>query len=129
MLKFTYTETGIYLERLEQSVEELITLRVVLALRVGEQIFIEPGSAAFLLPADLPGLSRLKAALQQESAERMSVYACDREYVEVSLQGTWMSSQSDSAEGVFAVAMGERTELRLLKLWQESQTCSSYLRR
>jgi len=50
MLKLTYTETGFNLERLAQSPEQLVALRVVLAMRVGQSISVEPSTAAFLLP-------------------------------------------------------------------------------
>jgi hypothetical protein len=66
MLKLTYTETGFTLERLAQSPEQLVTLRVMLAMRVGESICIEPSTAAFLLPVDLIGISLCEEATIRE---------------------------------------------------------------
>ncbi|MEM9926593.1 MAG: alr0857 family protein, partial [Cyanobacteria bacterium P01_D01_bin.50] len=59
MLKLTYTENSFYLELLTQSVEEWIQARVILTLRVGQSLCVEPSTASFLLPVDLPGLGQL----------------------------------------------------------------------
>lgn len=125
MLKLTYTETGFHLERLTQSVEDWIAGRVILALRVATSVCIEPSTASFLLPADLSELPVLEALVRCEEAEAIALSACDAEYVEVSLHGTWLTGDSEGDEGVFVTAMSERTEFFLLKLWQESQTYAS----
>jgi hypothetical protein len=66
MLKLTYTETGFRLERLAQSLEEWVQGRVILALRVGQSLLVEPSTASFLLPVDLPGLPLLEASVQRK---------------------------------------------------------------
>ncbi len=124
MLKFTYTETGFYMERLAQSLEEWVTARVILALRVGYNICVEPSSAAFLLRADLPGLSHLESQASRDGLDSVVVSVCDHEYVEISLCGTWIGPNSESAEGIFVTTMSDRTEFFILKLWQESQNAS-----
>lgn len=128
MLKLTYTETNFYLEHLAQSLEEWVALRVILALRVGECVCVEPSTASFLLPADLPGLDLLEAEAQRQGAEAIALCACDAEYVEVSLKGTWLASDSESAEGVFVTAMSHSAEFFVLKLWQEAQIGASSLK-
>lgn len=128
MLKLTYTENGFYLECLAQSLEEWVALRVLLALRAGTRISVEPSTASFLLPAELPGIEQLVLEAQREDSEIISLCTCDAEYVEVSLRGNWISSDSESGEGVFVVALSERTEFFLHKLWQEAQACTSSLR-
>jgi hypothetical protein len=45
--------------------------------------------------------------------------------VEVSLRGTWVSTSAESDEGVFVVALSDRVEFFLFKLWQLSQTYAS----
>lgn len=119
MLKLTYTENGFYLERLAQPLEEWVTARVILALRAGTSLCVEPSTASFLLPADMPQLRHLERQGEGEDAIALSV--CDAEYVEVSLQGTWMTSKSDGVEGVFVTSMSYIIEFFLLKLWEESQ--------
>lgn len=127
MLKLTYTENGFHLERLAQSVEDWVTARVILSLRAGWSISVEPSTASFLLPVDLPGIDRLVVEAEREDSEIISLCACDAEYVEVSLRGSWVSTGADSDEGVFVVTLSDRTEFFLFKLWQAAQTCASVM--
>lgn len=119
MLKLTYTENGFYLERLAQPLEDWVGARVILALRAGTSLCVEPSTASFLLPANLPQLRHLER--QQEGEDAIALSLCDAEYVEVSLQGSWMTSDTDGAEGVFVTSMSYGVEFFLLKLWEESQ--------
>lgn len=127
MLKLTYIETGFYLEYIAKSLEEWVQGRVILALRVGECLCIEPSTAAFLLPADLPGLDTLAVEVRRQDLESITLSVCDAEYVEVSIKGTWVSSDADSDEGVFVAAMSHSIEFFLLKLWQDAQVNASVL--
>lgn len=127
MLKLTYTETGVHLELVAQSLEEWVFSRVILSLRVGLRLLVEPSTASFLLPADLPGLPLLQSAAQLET-EAIALCVCDAEYIEVTLQGTWLATDEESAEGAFVAAMSDRTEFFLFKLWQEAQSCASSLK-
>ncbi|WP_009630559.1 alr0857 family protein [Synechocystis sp. PCC 7509] len=127
MLKLTYIETGFYLEYLAKSLEEWVQGRVILALRVGESLCIEPTTASFLLPADLPGLDTLALEIRRLDLESIRLSAGDAEYLEVSIEGTWVSSKADSDEGVFVAVMSHSVEFFLLKLWQESQVSASVL--
>jgi hypothetical protein len=119
MLKLTYTENGFYLERLAQPIEDWVGARVILALRAGTSLCVEPSTASFLLPANLPQLRHLER--QQEGEDAIALSLCDAEYVEVSLQGSWMTSNTDGAEGVFVTSMSYVVEFFLIKLWEESQ--------
>lgn len=125
MLKLTYTETGFYLERLAQSLEDWVAQRVVLALRVGTSFCVEPSTASFLLPDDMPELPDLETVVQREDVEGISLSICDAEYVEVSLKGSWLSADPDDEEGIFVTALGDRTEFFLFKLWHEAQRKSA----
>jgi hypothetical protein len=120
MLKLTYTENGFYLEHLAQSLEEWVTARVILALRAGSRLCVEPSTASFLLPADMPQLRHLER--QQEGEDAISLCVCDADYIEVNLQGTWMTSDSEGEAGIFVTSMSYAVEFFLLKLWEESQT-------
>jgi len=57
MLKLTYTEFGLHLERVTVSLETLVSQRVVLALRMGQTLHVEPSRAAFLLSIEVPGFA------------------------------------------------------------------------
>jgi hypothetical protein len=125
MLKLTYTENGFYLERLAQPFEEWVTARVILALRAGTNLCVEPSTASFLLPADMPQLRHLER--HQEGEDAIALSLCDAEYVEVSLKGTWMTSDVEGAEGVFVTSLNYAVEFFLIKLWEESQLRTSCL--
>ncbi|MBD2356365.1 hypothetical protein H6G41_17320 [Tolypothrix sp. FACHB-123] len=125
MLKLTYTERSFYLECLSLSLEEWVAQRVILALRVGQSLCVEPSTASFLLPVDLPGVERLKSEVKRNDSEIMALCTCDSEYLEVTLQGSWLSNGSEDAVGVFVTTMSDRTEFFLHKIWQEAQACAS----
>ncbi len=127
MLKLTYTERSFYLECLTLSLEEWVTQRVILALRVGQSLCIEPYTASFLLPVDLPGVERLKAEVKRDDREIMALSVCDAEYMEVTLQGSWLSNGSQEATGILVTTMSDRTEFFLHQLWQEAQACTSVM--
>ncbi|HCF26299.1 MAG TPA: hypothetical protein DEV81_03595 [Cyanobacteria bacterium UBA11049] len=127
MLKLTYIETGFYLERLAQSLEEWVTTRVIFALRVGDRICLEPSTASFLLPADLPRLNLLVAEIRRQGTDEIVLCACDAEYVEVGLQGTWIATEAENAEGVFVAALSHATESLLFKLWQDAQISATVM--
>ncbi|WP_293124221.1 alr0857 family protein [Microcoleus sp. bin38.metabat.b11b12b14.051] len=123
MLKLTYTETGFNLERLAQSPEQLVALRVVLAMRVGQSISVEPSTAAFLLPANLPALSLLESEARRDDTDSIDLCVADADFVEVTLRGTWIG-ESEGAQGVFATVLSDRAERLLLALWLETQAAA-----
>ncbi|MBE9018017.1 MAG: hypothetical protein CLLPBCKN_005434 [Chroococcidiopsis cubana SAG 39.79] len=121
MLKLNYTETGFHLEHLTQSLEEWVAMRAIFALRVGESICIEPSTASFLLPGDLPQLNSLATAIERYGTDEVALEKCDAEYVEICLQGFWLASDAENAAGVFVTSLSYAIELLLFHLWQESQ--------
>ncbi|MBD6620247.1 hypothetical protein FNW02_31790 [Komarekiella sp. 'clone 1'] len=125
MLKLTYTDRSFYLECLTLSLEEWVAQRVILAMRVGQCLCIEPSTASFLLPIDLPGVEVLKAEVKRDDREIITLCACDTEYMEVTLRGSWLSNGSEDAVGVFVTTISDRAEFFLHKLWQESQESSA----
>ncbi|HLO86281.1 MAG TPA: hypothetical protein VK203_14975 [Nostocaceae cyanobacterium] len=127
MLKLTYTEGSFYLECLTQSLEEWVAQRVIFALRIGERLCFEPSTASFLLPVDLPGVEALRAEVKNHDSEIVALSVCDAEYLEVTLQGSWLAVGADDGAGVFVTVMSDRTEFFLHKLWQESQNCASVI--
>ncbi|WP_413160819.1 alr0857 family protein [Capilliphycus salinus ALCB114379] len=130
MLKLTYTETAFHMERLTQSPEQLVSLRVRLAMRVGQSILVEPSSAAFLLPRHLPMLPMLEDALSQHNSDAIAMCVADAESVEVSLTGTWITADLDAEEenGIFITVLDEYTENLLFTLWQEAYIGASVMK-
>jgi hypothetical protein len=122
MLKLTYTQSSFYLECLSLSLEEWVVQRVILGLRVGQSLSIQPSTASFLLPADLPGLEVLKAEVKRDDTGIVTLCVCDVEYIEVTLRGSWLLDSSKDAVGVFFTTMSHHTEFSLHKLWQEAET-------
>ncbi|NEN99844.1 MAG: hypothetical protein F6J94_16585 [Moorea sp. SIO1F2] len=120
MLKLIYTENSFYLERLAQSLEEWVTTRTLVSLRAGASFYIEPSTASFLLPANLPHLRQLEVFVRQDKTDAIALSICDAEYVEVSLQGTWLTSDPEDEEGIFVTAMNYAVEFFLYQLWQEA---------
>lgn len=125
MLKLTYTDNSFRLEHLTPSLEDWVTNRVILALRSATSLCLEPSTASFLLPADLPHLADLAKVVEQDNGDIIELSPCDPEYIEVILQGTWLVSAPGSEEGIFVCTMVEKAEFFLYKLWQESQTIAS----
>ncbi|MBE9035762.1 alr0857 family protein [aff. Roholtiella sp. LEGE 12411] len=117
MLKLTYTENSFSLEILNESLENWVNTRVILALRSHTKIYIEPSTATFLLPANLPYL----ADVAQEHVVQLC--SCDADSVEVILKGTWLTSDADSEVGIFVTALSESAELLLNHLSQSEQFC------
>ena len=126
MLKLTYTDNNFYVEHLSESLEDWLTKRVLLCLRAATSIYVEPSTASFLIPADLPYWTNLRT-LQVEDGPTIELNTCDAEYLEVSLKGTWMTSKENSDEGVFVCVLGETTEMMLNQLWQDAQTNASVI--
>ncbi|HHP7230308.1 MAG TPA: alr0857 family protein [Xenococcaceae cyanobacterium] len=119
MLKITYTENGFYLEHLTETLETWLAKRVLLCLRAATSIYAEPSTASFLLPEDAPYLEQLKT-LHNSEGEIIELVANEDNFLEVSLQGTWVTAEENSEEGVFVCTLSDRTESFLYQIWQEA---------
>jgi hypothetical protein len=127
MLKLNYTDVGLYMERTMTNPELLTAQRVLLAMRLGRSLHVEPGHASFLLPADIPQLKVLEMALHQEYGSAVTLIAVDGEFVEVGLSGSWIAEDKDAHEGMFLAVMRDRTEFLIYKLWRMSEARISSL--
>jgi hypothetical protein len=127
MLKLIYTDFGLHLERMTASLEVPVAQRVLLSLRAGQTLHVEPGKASFLLPADVTGLRRLMDAI--DSSQIISVAAIDDGFVEVSLRGHWIAESAEAHEGMFLASFSELAEFLVEQLWQASQFQMSTLSR
>ena len=120
MLKFTYTENGVNLELLTESLDDWITNRVILAVRAGMPIFLQPSSASFLLPYDSEVLNELDKMTSQYEGENLEIYTSNDDSVEISLKGTWVVSDLEQQEGVFVTMLDGEVELLIFQLWFEA---------
>jgi hypothetical protein len=121
MLKLTYTEFGLHLEHVNSPIETLVAQRVVLAMRIGQPLQVEPSRASFLLPIATPGLGNLEKLLRADQNLAIAIEPVDDECVEVCLQGSWIAASADAHEGMFVVELSEQTEFYVYKLWKASQ--------
>ena len=127
MLKLNYTEVGLYMEQSMTVPEMLIAHRVVLTMRLGQSLHVEPGRASFLLPADIPELEQLKILLRKECNPTVTIIPVDDISVDVGLRGSWIAEDRDAHEGTFLAVMSDRTELCIYTLWQMSEARISSL--
>jgi hypothetical protein len=143
MLKLNYTDVGLYMERTMTNPELLVAQRVLLAMRLGRSLHVEPGLASFLLPADIPELEVLETAIHREYGSIVTLIAVDEEFVEVGISGSWIAEDKDAHEGMFLTVMSdslspfgaatptetlrERTEFLIHRLWQMSEAHISSL--
>lgn len=121
MLKLTYTEFGLHLERVTVPLETLVSQRVVLALRMGQTLHVEPSRAAFLLSIEVPGFGELEKLIRLERIASVSIVPVDDQFVEVSVQGHWIANTVEAHSGMFVTALGDRVEFFIYKLWQATQ--------
>ena len=122
MLKFSHTDNGFHLELLPQSLEDWVNTRVILSLRTASPIMIEPSSASFLIPVDLPYLTDLAKAINEGEIELLEA---DSEFVEATIEGTWITSDPDGEEGVFVTAMNYEAEFLLYQVWLQNAWAES----
>ncbi|MBE9029567.1 hypothetical protein IQ266_07305 [filamentous cyanobacterium LEGE 11480] len=127
MLKLTYTEAGLYLERITASVENLVSQRTILAVRTGKSIYVKPNGASFLIPANAVNLQAFKQAVQGETSQTIDLCQVDDEFYEVSLRGTWIASSNEAHTGIFVACMHDRTECFIETLWKATQNLVSLI--
>ena len=115
MLKVTYTDTGLYLEYGPEPLDLLLSDRVCMYAHAQHPISVQPMTASILLPAALVAHQHL------ERFQDLQLTWCDRDWLEVSLSGLWITEDPDQDVGIFMTELESRVELRLLRLWQLAQ--------
>jgi hypothetical protein len=129
MLKLTYTENDFSLERLNESLQDWIENRVILALRSATNLHIESSTAAFLLSSESLHLVNLQKVANENANENIvEICRCDGEYVEVILKGTWLTSHAESNTGIFVTVLSSSVELLFQQLHNEQFSRSNYLK-
>ena len=89
---------------------------------------MEPSQAAFVLPADLPGIDQFDAGARCDDTQAIKVSPADEDYLEVSLNGTWMAEDAEVSEGIFINSLSPFCEVLLFKLWQVTEIDSYSMR-
>lgn len=120
MLKFTFTETGYFLEPLTDSLEQWLPPRLTLMAKAGQPISLERCAASIVLRASDRCWRELQRLCQWEDPGAIVLAACDPDFIELTLRGTWLTSNPQSAEGVFLVTLTPPTEAKLYNLWQRN---------
>ena len=121
VLKLNYNEYGLFLEQMTASMDAIATQRVMLAVYTGETLHLEPGRAAFLLPANTQGVKRLTQVLQTDATQTATVTPVDSDFVEVSLKGTWMATSANAEAGTLIAALAPESETLIYQLWEATQ--------
>jgi hypothetical protein len=121
MLKLSYTDTDLHIEKLSTSVEKWMNQRVLLAMRVGTAVSVEPMNAAFGLSTDISTWKDLEYLICREASDLISLSICDVDMVEIGLEGYWLSSTSQSDEGIFVTHLPTAIESLIVEIWQASQ--------
>ncbi|NJK62890.1 MAG: hypothetical protein HC921_09625 [Synechococcaceae cyanobacterium SM2_3_1] len=112
MLKLIYTDTGIHLEGVTQSLQIWLSERVAFAQSVGEPLWMEASYGSLLLPPEVIADSPLIRGWEWTPV--------DEEVWEVNLPGIWLAADPESCSGLLVVSLGEDLEQELLDLWQLS---------
>jgi hypothetical protein len=125
MLKLTYTSTGVTLERSVESFEATIRRRVLLGLRIGEPVGLEPTSVSLLVSYSLPALKGLMGAIAQTPTNALELIQKGATQVEMRLQGYWLAQPENLGEGIFFVNTDSAVEGHLVQIWQSSHQDAS----
>jgi energy-converting hydrogenase Eha subunit B len=117
MLKLNYSDLGLNVERIEGTIESIVSMRVLLAIRVGDTLCAEPGTASFLVAIDHPWFDKLLTAIEQANCADVDICVADAASAEVSVRGTWIASSPDAHEGILICALGNRLEAVIDRMW------------
>ena len=124
MLKLIYTETSLHLELLTSDLEEWIEQRLIFDTSIGQKTLTSAEKATFLLPSLVCEATALNLYLHREGVQGVSVDRCDLDRVEIELTGYWLSTDLDSAEGIFVTQLPDRVESYLWQLWYSANNHS-----
>ena len=127
MLKLSYTESGLHLERLSASLEHFVQQRALLALRLAQPFHIEPSTASFLLVLDEPSWEELEDVLVEEGDRRTVAVPTDEDLIEVTVEGTWLADTEEAEDGTFVAALSDEAERFIYRLWAVTEAQVSSL--
>lgn len=115
MLKVTYTDTSLCVEYCPEPLELLLSDRVCMYARAQRPIAVQPLRASLLLAAAVADQRQLSQYAELE------VTRSDRDWLEVTLAGLWITEAPEAEIGIFIAELNPHLEQRLWRLWQLSQ--------
>jgi hypothetical protein len=59
--------------------------------------------------------------VRSQAHSQLSIAPVDEEFIEVSVQGSWIASTCEAHEGMFVTVLSDRAEFFVEKLWQATQ--------
>jgi hypothetical protein len=124
MLKLTYTSTGVTLERSVESLDVVMRRRILLGLRMGQPLGMEPTSVSLMVNRSVPALKALMNAVASAPASTLRLVPRMAQ-VEMQLQGYWLAQQEPLGEGIFMMNLDSTLENHLVNIWQASQQDAS----
>ncbi len=128
MLKLTYTSTGVTLERSVEFFEVAIRRRVLLGLRIGNPVGLEPTSISLLVKHSLPALKGLRGLITHTPTDALQLVAKGSIQVEIRLKGYWLTQQENfPGEGIFLTNTHPEVEGHLVQIWKSSHQNASTL--
>ncbi len=119
MLKLTYSEFGLRLEQIDESFEQWIAQRSVLAIRMGNSICLQPGNASFLVSAS--GIAENVAPNRITNTHSAISFCCvDEDFYEVNIAGVWLF-KNNGTDATFGTGLDRQAESFVQQLWKISQ--------
>jgi hypothetical protein len=120
MLKFIYTEAGLYLELVDADLGDWMAQRLRFA-RSYEDLCASAERAFFPLPDPSGEVIMLDFYLRCDGVKTVSIEPCDTDYVEIGMTGYWLSTGADLAEGIFITQLPDRIEAYLCRLYSTAK--------
>ncbi len=120
MLKLTYTENNFSLEQLNQPLTAWVANRVTLAMRAAINIHIQPSHASFSVPVDSRYMNDLE---NLAAANILELCHCDAGLVEITLKGTWLTSDMETDTGIFVTELEPFLESFFQQLQSAEKCC------
>ncbi len=117
MLKLIYTETDLHMELLTANPEDWVEQRLLFLGSTGEKVFLSSETASFLLPTTICEATAINFYLHHQGATTVTANCCDLDSIEIGLTGYWLSTDPNSAQGVFVTQLLDRVEFYLWQLW------------
>ena len=124
MLKLIYTETALHLELVTADLDDWIEQRLTFATSISETLFANAEKANFLLPESICEAEAVNFYLHNQGVESVTAHRCDLDRIEIGLTGYWLSTHTDSAEGIFVSQLPDRVESYLWQLWVSANSHS-----
>ena len=105
------------MELLTANLEDWVEQRLLFSDSTAEIIFLSSETASFLLPTTICEASAINFYLYHQGAKTVTANCCDLDSIEIGLTGYWLSTDPNSAQGIFVTKLLDRVEFYLWQLW------------